>query len=447
MLTSRSIRRLIAVAGAAVVAAAVAVVPVATSTTAQAAALQQVTGFGTNPSNLQMYVYRPDGLPANPALLVAVHYCTGSGPAFYSGTQFAALADRYKYIVIYPSSTNADQCFDVSSPAALTRNGGSDPVGIMSMVTYAKQNYGVDASRIYATGTSSGAMMTNVLLADYPDVFKAGAAFAGVPYTCFSTGSASNRWNSQCSGGQISRTAQAWGDLVRSNNPGYSGPWPRMQLWHGTADTTLSYNNFAEEIKQWTNVNGLSQTPTRTDTLASGDTRTQYANGAGTVLVEGHSLAVVSHNLPVDAASAISFFGLDGTPSPTPSVTPSSTPSPTPSVTPSATPTSTPSTPTIPTTPPSGSGCSAVYSTTNAWTGGFVGTVTVTAAGAINGWNVALTLPAGTAITSVWNGVRSGNAIANATWNGRIAAGQRAEFGFQGTGSATGIAVAGCTSS
>ena len=27
------------------------------------------------------------------------------------------------------------------------------------------------------TGASSGAMMTNVLLADYPDVFKAGAAF------------------------------------------------------------------------------------------------------------------------------------------------------------------------------------------------------------------------------------------------------------------------------
>jgi poly(hydroxyalkanoate) depolymerase family esterase len=310
MFRIRSVRGLIALACAV---AAVAVIPIVSSSAAQAASLQQVTGFGTNPSNLQMYVYRPDGLPAHPALVVAVHYCTGSGPAFYSGTQFASLADRYKYIVIYPSSTNADKCFDVSSPAALKRNGGSDPVGIMSMVTYAEQNYGVDTSRIYATGASSGAMMTNVLLGDYPDVFKAGAAFAGVPYTCFATGSASNRWNSDCAGGKITKTAQTWGDLVRANNPGYNGPWPRVQLWHGTADTTLSYNNFGEEIKQWTNVNGLSQTPTRTDVPSSGETRTQYANAAGTVLVEGHSLAGVTHDLPVNAASAIAFFGLDGT--------------------------------------------------------------------------------------------------------------------------------------
>jgi poly(hydroxyalkanoate) depolymerase family esterase len=433
---ARPARRLAALALAAV--AALLVAPLVTSSPAQAASLQQVTGFGTNPSNLEMYVYRPDGLPAHPALLVAVHYCTGSGPAFYSGTQFAALADRYKYVVIYPSSTNADKCFDVSSPAALTRNGGSDPVGIMSMVNYAKANYGVDAGRIYATGTSSGAMMTNVLLGDYPDVFKAGAAYAGVPYTCFATGSASNRWNSQCSGGQITKTAQAWGDLVRNNNPGYSGPWPRMQLWHGTNDTTLSYNNFAEEIKQWTNVNGLSQTPTRTDSPSSGDTRTQYANGSGTVLVEAHSLAGVSHNLPVDAAAAISFFGLDGTIQPTPTATP------TPSVTPTVSPTPT----AVPSTPGSTSPCSAVYTTNNSWQGGFVGTVKVTAAGPIYGWTVRLSLPSGTTITNVWNGTRiDGTTMSNVSWNGRLLAGQTAEFGFQGTGSATGIGVTSCTSS
>ena len=122
---------------------------------ASAASLVQVSNFGSNPSNLQMYVYRPDNLPARPGLLVAVHYCTGSEPALHSGTTFAALADRYKFIIVYPSSTNADKCFDVSSPAALRRNGGSDPVGILSMVTYAKQNYGVDAGRVFAAGATA----------------------------------------------------------------------------------------------------------------------------------------------------------------------------------------------------------------------------------------------------------------------------------------------------
>jgi acetylxylan esterase len=438
----RSTRRLVALACAAV--ATLAVAPILASNPAAAASLQQVSNFGTNPSNLQMYVYRPDNLPANPPLLVAVHYCTGSGPAFHSGTQFASLADRYKFIVIYPSSTNADKCFDVSSPAALKRNGGSDPVGIMSMVNYAKQNYGVDASRIFATGASSGAMMTNVLLGDYPDVFKAGAAFAGVPYTCFSTGSATNRWNSDCSAGRITKTAQAWGDLVRSNNPGYSGPWPRMQLWHGTNDEILNYNNFREEIKQWTNVNGVSETPTRTDTPSAGDTRTQYANAAGTVVVEAHSLANTSHNLPVNAAAAISFFGLDSTQPPVTSTTPPPVTTTTPPVTSTTPP---PVTETTGPTPPAQAGCTAAYTTVNTWNGGFVGSVRVTAgSSAINGWNVALTLPSGTSISSVWGGTRNGTTVSNLNWNGSLKASESAEFGFQGSGSTTGVSAS-CTAS
>ena len=64
--------------------------------------------------------------------------------------------------------------------------------------------------------------MTNVMLADYPDVFKAGAAFMGVPDHCFFTGTVDG-WNSACAQGQVSMTAQAWGDLARGADPGYSG--------------------------------------------------------------------------------------------------------------------------------------------------------------------------------------------------------------------------------
>lgn len=145
--------------------------PAAAPTVAPAAALTEVTGFGTNPSNLQMYLYVPDSVTANPAVVVAVHYCTGSGPAMYSGTEYASLADRYGFIVVYPSVTRASKCFDVSSPQALRRGGGSDPVGIKSMVDWVTRTYSADTSRIFATGISSGAMMTNVLLGDYPDVF------------------------------------------------------------------------------------------------------------------------------------------------------------------------------------------------------------------------------------------------------------------------------------
>src|SRR5690349_2528903 len=86
---------------------------------ASAASLVQITNFGANPTNLGMYLYVPNNAGAHPPILVAVHYCTGSGPAFYSGTQFAQLADQYGFIVIYPSATRSGNCFDVSTPGAL----------------------------------------------------------------------------------------------------------------------------------------------------------------------------------------------------------------------------------------------------------------------------------------------------------------------------------------
>jgi len=281
---------------------------------ARAASLTEIGNFGQNPSGLRMHVYAPDVLASPPPILVAVHYCTGSGPAFFSGTEFRTLADRFGFIVIYPSATRSGSCFDVSSPQALQRGGGSDPVGIMSMVTHVIQSYGANANRVYVAGASSGAMMTNVLLGDYPDVFKAGAAFMGVPFGCFATTDGS-MWNNTCSNGNLIRTPQQWGDLARAAFPGYTGARPRMQLWHGTEDATLRYPNFGEEIKQWTNVLGVSQTPTFTDSPQSGWTRTRYGGTGIGAPVEAISLQGVGHSLPTNgmAALAIQFFGLDTT--------------------------------------------------------------------------------------------------------------------------------------
>jgi poly(3-hydroxybutyrate) depolymerase len=41
--------------------------------------LVQVTGnIGPNPNNVGMYVYRPSKVATSPALIVAIHYCTGT---------------------------------------------------------------------------------------------------------------------------------------------------------------------------------------------------------------------------------------------------------------------------------------------------------------------------------------------------------------------------------
>ncbi|MFI6318816.1 PHB depolymerase family esterase [Nonomuraea sp. NPDC050556] len=276
---------------------------------AEAASLTRVTGFGNNPTNLNMYLYVPDTVAARPALLVMVHYCTGSAAGVFNGVghDYVTAADRYGYIIVVPEATRSGQCFDVSTPAALTRNGGGDSTGIMSMVAYTRQRYNVDPARIVVSGFSSGAMMTNVLAAQYPDVFGAAAAFSGVPAGCFATTNGS-LWNSQCSGGQLIKSAQQWGDQARAMYPGYTGRYPRMQLWHGTTDTTLAYPNFGEEIKQWTNLNGVGQNPTSTDSPAQNVTRTRYS-----AAVEGLSFAGSGHSLPLTGMFpyALAFLGLD----------------------------------------------------------------------------------------------------------------------------------------
>ncbi|ROO62363.1 lysophospholipase L1-like esterase [Micromonospora sp. Llam0] len=103
-----------------------------------------------------------------------------------------------------------------------------------------------------------------------------------------------------------------------------------------------------------------------------------------------------------------------------------------------------------PTTPPPGGGCTATVSL-NQWPGGFVATVRVTAGSAgLTGWTVGMTLPGGATVTNAWNADRSGNSgpvqFRNVSYNGRVGAGQSTEFGFQGTGSGSGMTPS-CTAS
>ena len=100
--------------------------------------------------------------------------------------------------------------------------------------------------------------------------------------------------------------------------PGYSGPRPRVELWHGTDDSIISYVNQTEAIKEWTNVLGLSLTPTSTTTVTIGDN--QYVDqiwldSLGNTDLEAFSEIGGPHGTDAlfDAAYAIPFLGLDTT--------------------------------------------------------------------------------------------------------------------------------------
>jgi len=217
-----------------------------------AASLQPVANWGASgvPSYISMYIYVPDKLAGSPPILVVSHYCGGSASGVFGQAQgggVVAAADKYGFIMIFPQTTNpasSAKCWDVGSKASLTHDGGGDTQAIAEMVKYAITKYGANANRVYATGDSSGAMMTQALMAVYPDVFKGGASFAGVAAGCWSDGwSAASNWGGVCASGGDTMTAQAWGDLARGMDPAYTGHRPRVQLFHGDADPTVPYSN------------------------------------------------------------------------------------------------------------------------------------------------------------------------------------------------------------
>ncbi|QRW04779.1 carbohydrate esterase family 1 protein [Ceratobasidium sp. AG-Ba] len=256
------------------------------------------------PDRRQALRLRPDIGQVQPGLLVALHYCGGSAQACTPARRSSSTPtstvrgdvpghQRLQRMLGRLQQRN----LQAQRRWRLSRDCERDPLPHTAL--------NVNPSRVVAAGLSSGAMMTNVMAGAYPDLIKAGSVHMGVAYGCFA---GSGFWNSQCATGQLIKTPQQWGDLVRSGYSGYTGSRPKMQLWHGTVDTTLYPQNLQEEIKQWTNVFGVSQTPTSTtqNYLHSGWTRTDYGSNVQAILATGES-----HNMPVQYPQIIAWLGLN----------------------------------------------------------------------------------------------------------------------------------------
>lgn len=182
-------------------------------------------------------------------------------------------------------------------------------MSIVNMVKYAISEYNADPSKVFAMGSSSGAMMSQVLAAAYPDVFSAVSAYSGLPYGCLrgSPGSSPFTADPACSEGKVRKSGSEWAAEVRSAWPGYNGSYPPVQVWHGTADQVLDPQNLQEEIKQWTTIFGVQLTEKRTDDPLDGYTRSIYGDGAQFVsyLAEG-----VGHVVPTQVQETLRWFGL-----------------------------------------------------------------------------------------------------------------------------------------
>lgn len=262
--------------------------------------LLEVTGFGSNPGELRMYAYIPQRLPANAPLVVVLHGCTQSAASYNKGSGWSTLADRYGFALLLPQqqwNNNPLRCFNWFKPEDNDRGKG-EPLSIRQMVERMTREHGLDSSRVYVTGTSSGGAMTTVLLATYPEVFAGGAVLAGVPYR---TAKGLQEGLESIFSGR-SRTASEWGELVRAASP-HRGPWPKVSVWHGDADTAVKPVNAEEIIKQWADVHGLDLQPTVQMTV-DGYPRRVWQGPTGDELIESYTITGMSHGAALDPGAA-----------------------------------------------------------------------------------------------------------------------------------------------
>ncbi|CEJ62219.1 Putative Acetylxylan esterase A [Penicillium brasilianum] len=273
-----------------------------------AGSLQQVTSFGDNASGTLMYIYVPNNLATNPGIIVAIHYCTGTAQAYYTGSPYAQLAEEYGFIVIYPESPYSGTCWDVSSQSALTHNGGGDSNSIANMVTWTISQYKADTSKVFVTGSSSGAMMTNVMAATYPELFAAATVYSGVSAGCFySSSNQVDGWNSSCAQGNVISTPAVWAGVAEAMYSGYSGSRPRMQIYHGSTDTILYPQNYYETCKQWAGVFGYSYDSPESTLANTPDTNYQTTNWGPKL--QGIYATGVGHTVPIHGTQDMEWFG------------------------------------------------------------------------------------------------------------------------------------------
>lgn len=129
--------------------------------------------------NRSYYVYVPPGVTNADtlSLVFAIHGGGGTAQGLQRMTRrrYNELAIEHRFLVVYPnaiSKTWNSGRLEILKP----KNKNVDDVGfLVAIVQKLKSEFNIYESRVFASGISNGGFMTNRLLCERPDVFKAGA--------------------------------------------------------------------------------------------------------------------------------------------------------------------------------------------------------------------------------------------------------------------------------
>lgn len=257
--------------------------------------LKPMKDFGSNPGGLGAHIYIPENIAAQAPLVVVLHGCTQSAADYDVGSGWSQMADLHGFALLFPEQqrqNNPNLCFNWFSAGDNRRDCG-EALSIRQMISAFASRHSIDLNRVFITGLSAGGAMTSVMLATYPEVFAGGAIIAGLAYGCaVSVPQAFDRMR----GHGIPETEKL-AALARGASR-YSGPWPSVSIWQGSADTTVSASNADAIIGQWGALHKVGAHPDHVE-IVDGHQRRIWRDPHGRQVIEAYSIAGMGHGTPL----------------------------------------------------------------------------------------------------------------------------------------------------
>lgn len=315
-----------------------------------AKAYHAVSNFneGTYVSGIKMNLHIPADLPKNAPVVLAMHGCSQTALSFKNTSGWTALADKYKFFVIFPDmnkmqngsnqSGNQYGCFNWAGYYGQNWGRGiGDSNSLMQMIRYVQETY--SAGKAYVTGLSAGGGMSAVMGAFYPDEISGVAPMAGPVFGCANYLPNGSKTSSSfveqacydCMGitssftpraGSIAtmnptknRDAAMWAQHIKDEGPAnYTGPYPRIISWIGTKDQLVDPVHSDLHVQQWTGVQDIDDTAdnsTKTIKKEGGRSHVynEYNNAEGTPVVATVVIDNMGHGIAVDKGTGVDQGG------------------------------------------------------------------------------------------------------------------------------------------
>lgn len=224
-----------------------------------------IAGVALGPGGARRYhLYRPPALRLQPGerlpLLVMLHGCGQTGRDFAVSTRMNRLADRERFLVLYPEQdrlANAQGCWNWYD----RRSGKADAEAatLMAAVDQVLMLYPADRDRVAVAGLSAGASMAALLATRYPLRFKAVAMHSGV-----APGAA--RSPATALGAMRGRNVPPMPATAVGKAMGAAAAFttlPALLILHGDADSVVAASNAASSAEVWAAATGGRPGPAR----------------------------------------------------------------------------------------------------------------------------------------------------------------------------------------